>query len=905
MKKRIYEYDNLKAILIFLVVLGHLLISFTHETSETARIISSFIYSFHMPLFFIISGYFSSKKLDKTSILKLLLIFLIMNISFSIYDYFIIGKLQLFGFKYASWYILLLLIYRLVINNKIVKSLIKEKEYIFIIISILLSIFIPLINTELFILRIFENWIYFLVGYLLIDKENIIASKIDKKYLYLLLIFLLTICFYIGNIYQNNLGFFLGNSYAQIKDIIPKFILIISNILLLFIIKELMYKKELPIISNIGKQSLYIYMLHRIPTLILSELIIPDRKLNIIIDVVLAFILCLILSSKIVVKTTDFILNNIIKIIKNKKMIITLIIILLITFSLINILNKNNETSNNKNDTITINFIGDLILLEDQVKLSKTKLSYDFDYMFKYTKKYFKNDDYTIGIFEGPSDDNQNYSVGNYNDNNEIRINHPGKFINSIKEAGIDLVSTANNHVYDKGYLGEINTIKNLKDRGLNFIGTGTEENPQRKIVNIDNKKVGLLAYTFFSNFGNDTYNKDLVKFLCDPNSDKFNEAKESIKADFEYLNKENVDLIIVLPHYGTEFNFDFNSYQEKWNSVFEEFGANIILGDHSHVIGPIKYYNDTLAISSPGNYVNSYNGQDSDLSNIIEIVINKDDNKIKEVNVIPMLAIKEDKGFLPISLYDLSKKDKDNERVKQTLSIFGSVMFNNENIELKEKYNVEKVERNIRPLELQEQDKESKIYKLIDNSNKVCFIGDSITEGTMNNYHPWYEPLMDNFNKDIDNISKGSYTTTNIIEDFKDNIEDSNCDLTFINIGTNDIRYSKTNEKEYIKNIKQIISYIDKDSNIVLISPWETYSNDKIIGDYILEKKDLYGRYNKELIKISEKSDRIYYINPIRYIKSYIMIDGEEKYLLDGVHPNEDIGIKLYSYGVLRGSRY
>ena len=65
MKKRIYTLDNLKAVLIFLVVLGHLLISFTHATCNSAKYISSFIYSFHMPLFIIISGYFSKKTITK------------------------------------------------------------------------------------------------------------------------------------------------------------------------------------------------------------------------------------------------------------------------------------------------------------------------------------------------------------------------------------------------------------------------------------------------------------------------------------------------------------------------------------------------------------------------------------------------------------------------------------------------------------------------------------------------------------------------------------------------------------------------------------------------------------------------------------------------------------------------
>lgn len=909
MKKRIYEYDNLKAILIYLVVLGHLLVSFTHNTSDIAKLTSSFIYSFHMPLFFIISGYFSRKRIDKENIIKLIILFLFMNISFSIYNYLTFGKMQLFTFLYSSWYILLLLIYRLIIDNKKIKSIISNKPFQLFIISIIISVIAPIVNTNLFILRIFENWTYFLFGYLLIEKEDLLNLKIEKKYIYFGLLFFLIINSYISYNYYSNLGFFLGNSYLSKHDIIPKLILVISNMIIFIFSKNIISKKELPLITSIGKNSLYIYIFHRIPTLLISEFIVPDRKIMIIIDIVIAILLCLILSSKYIVEKTQIIINYLTKSIRNKnKITITILVslgILLITFDLYSKGKIKIDIPKNNNE-ITISYVGDLILLEDQVNLSKTKLGYNFDYMFDYTKKYIKRADYTIGVFEGPSDDGQEYSLGNYidNDTRELRINHPGVFINSIKKSGIDLVTLSNNHIYDRGYNGAINTINNLKSRGLDFVGAN-KENPQRKIVNIQGKKVGILAYTFYTNYPKDTDDKDLVKYLTNINSENYEEKVNEVKKDFDYLKEKDVDLIIVLPHYGTEFNFDFSAYQEEWNKTFSSFGADLILGDHSHVIGPIKYYDKTLAISSPGNYVNSYNGQDSDISNFITITINKKDNSIKNVKVIPLLAMKKDKGYYPISLYDLSKEDKNNERLKEALSIFGNVMMDNSNIELKEEYIIDPTEKERLPLELTDKDKETDTYKLIEESNKVCFIGDSITEGTMNEYHAWYEPLMDNFDKEIINISKGSYTTYDVIKDFSENIENSDCDLSIINIGTNDIRYNKTDSNDYIDNIKKIISYTNENSKVLLLSPWETYSNDKIIGDYILYKKDLYGKYNEKLIDLSEKNDNIYYMNPIRYIKSNIMKDGEEYYLLDGVHPNNNEGIKLYSYGVLRGNKY
>ena len=104
-------------------------------------------------------------------------------------------------------------------------------------------------------------------------------------------------------------------------------------------------------------------------------------------------------------------------------------------------------------------------------------------------------------------------------------------------------------------------------------------------------------------------------------------------------------------------------------------------------------------------------------------------------------------------------------------------------------------------------------IYKYIDTSDSITFIGDSITEGTKNGFHPWYEPIVNCLkNKKIINISKGSYTTKLIIRDFKNEIIKSNSDLYIIAIGINDIRYRREstcamNSAEYMTQIKKIVS--------------------------------------------------------------------------------------------------
>lgn len=201
----------------------------------------------------------------------------------------------------------------------------------------------------------------------------------------------------------------------------------------------------------------------------------------------------------------------------------------------------------------------------------------------------------------------------------------------------------------------------------------------------------------------------------------------------------------------------------------------------------------------------------------------------------------------------------------------------------------------------LTDNDKKSTMYNLIDNSNSICFIGDSITEGTLNNYYPWYQPLVSLFsNKKVINFSKGGYTTFDIINDYSSQLKNSSCELVVINIGTNDIRYNLTSSSIYYKNIKKIVSFLDN-KDIILMAPWRTTDSDKKLYVNRREKKNLYVEYDGKLKKMAASSDRIYFIDGNKYIKEAIEYMGEDTYLLDGVHPNNTVGIQLYSYATMR----
>lgn len=476
------------------------------------------------------------------------------------------------------------------------------------------------------------------------------------------------------------------------------------------------------------------------------------------------------------------------------------------------------------------------------------------------------------------------------------------------------MVTIANNHLLDRGVSSVKRTINNLKYKSLDFVGGYINNlDNKRKIVDVDGIKIGILAYTYGINY----YEEDdlldnygyLTNYLCSSNSKNFKKIKNSVVADFDYLKSKKVDLIIVLPHYGTQFSNEVDDYQRIWNKIFLNNGADIILGDHSHRVQPILWNNNSLIVNSPGNYVNSYIKHDGYISMMVKIYVDRNKKNILATSIIPLLVINDGTKYTAVSVYDGLKKrkfssyiDRLNYANYKVTDVSMNYKISNYNLEEEYFYFKDGYRKNNKyKFSLTDNDKKSTMYNLIDNSNSICFIGDSITEGTLNNYYPWYQPLVSLFsNKKVINFSKGGYTTFDIINDYSSQLKNSSCELVVINIGTNDIRYNLTSSSIYYKNIKKIVSFLDN-KDIILMAPWRTTDSDKKLYVNRREKKNLYVEYDGKLKKMAASSDRIYFIDGNKYIKEAIEYMGEDTYLLDGVHPNNTVGIQLYSYATMR----
>lgn len=915
------KLDNFRGILIFLVVFSHLLFSYTYYNSNEVMLVVKFIYSFHMSLFFIISGLLS-KKVNNKNLFKLLLLFFMMDLSFIIFDFVKYGNFDLFSIKYSSWYLLYLFSYRMLVNSKLFKKFINKYEKILLILSFGIMILSGFIDSC--VGRLFYFFYFFLFGYVLnLDKIKLAFYKGIRG-----IVICLLFSFLIVSIIPFNLNFFMGLSYVNNIEWLFRLLFGIINTCLFVFCYSLISDKNIKFLSRIGECSLSIYFFHRIFTLILTDLFIIN-KYFIFIVVFFTIAICLFFSSNFIINVFNKCLNKLwIFFTKYKSgFIFCLVIVYLCCFcfycrdDISNYFKDVTVVSYDEMDTIddsfSIGFVGDLILLEDQITNSYSDVGgYNFDGIFEYTKDYFYSVDYMIGVLEGPVDDLEDYSYGNFDDGKELRLNYPSSFLDSIKNSGIDLVTTANNHLLDRGVDSVLRTIDNLNEKSLDFVGSyANNDDNKRKIVEIDGMRIGILAYTYGINYQNeeDLFSKYgyITNYLCDSNSEYFFDVKNKVVKDFDYLKSKDVDLIVVLPHYGTQFSTEVDKYQKLWNDIFVSNGADIILGSHSHSVQPVMYVGDTLIVNSPGNFVNSYVEYDGDVSMIVKVYVDKDSKKVVASGIVPLLAVKENNRYISMPIYRAIKDKKisslfsnylDRFRYANDLVTRVSMGYEVDDIEEEYLYFRDGYKKNNKYVfELSGEDKNSVMYNLIDDSNSVCFVGDSITEGTKNSYHPWYETLMEVFEgREVYNFSKGGYTSFDIIDNYLGELRNSTCDLVVINIGTNDIRYNMTSSSVYMDNIKKILSSID-DRKVVLLSPFRTTDNDRYLKDNRSEKKRLYDDYDSKLEEFANRNDYIYYINVNSYINKALLEVGENVYMDDGVHPNGGVGVDLYSYATMR----
>lgn len=152
--------------------------------------------------------------------------------------------------------------------------------------------------------------------------------------------------------------------------------------------------------------------------------------------------------------------------------------------------------------------------------------------------------------------------------------------IKALKDKGFDVVSTANNHAYDRRLKGIDHTIDTIEKYGLKRTGTFKEnESTNPLIVDVKGIKVGFFSYSQMLN----GYEKLMLNSGRDTAVNLIDMDK--IKKDVDYLKKNHADVIMCYMHWGEEYSDYPNSYQKNTFKKLADMGVDLVIGSHPHTI--------------------------------------------------------------------------------------------------------------------------------------------------------------------------------------------------------------------------------------------------------------------------------------------------------------------------------
>ncbi len=215
-----------------------------------------------------------------------------------------------------------------------------------------------------------------------------------------------------------------------------------------------------------------------------------------------------------------------------------------------------------------------------------------------------------------------------------------------------------------------------------------------------------------------------------------------------------------------------------------------------------------------------------------------------------------------------------------------------------------------LEPLQITDEMQNSRICRLLQNAETVCFVGDSLTEGTINGGVPWYEPIRSSIRGKIVNVSQGGATTKILLAYFLPAIVRAEADLVVVAAGANDIlfrdpMFCAMTAADYIQGLQKLRDAVCErrpDANFVFIAPWIATDGDAgIIGGVVPPNTDkAYADYTAALQTWCRNTGDVF-IDASGYIARAFASSSPEKYLIDFIHPNAGAGVRLYAEAVLR----
>ncbi|MCL5735881.1 MAG: CapA family protein [Actinobacteria bacterium] len=245
--------------------------------------------------------------------------------------------------------------------------------------------------------------------------------------------------------------------------------------------------------------------------------------------------------------------------------------------------------------------------------------SYDFAPIFSPIAPYLRDADYTLVNLE------TRLAGGERGYSGYPLFNSPSQLAFALRDSGVDLAATANNHSLDMGWDGIVKTLDNLDAAGVAHVGTYRSATARATplVVDIRGIKVAFLNYT--AGLNGLTMPKEHPYAVNTLDVDQ-------VAGDAATARLWGAEIVIAILHYGNEYERDPSQQQIDVSRQLLSSGVDVILGSHPHVVQPISHVfeysgwkvTDKYIAYSLGNFVSAQRWQYSDSGLVAYVHIEK-----------------------------------------------------------------------------------------------------------------------------------------------------------------------------------------------------------------------------------------------------------------------------------------
>ena len=249
--------------------------------------------------------------------------------------------------------------------------------------------------------------------------------------------------------------------------------------------------------------------------------------------------------------------------------------------------------------TATILSTGDVLMHMPVIGSGSGPDGYNFDSIFRFVTDEISAADLAVANLEttlAGTDNGYQYS-------GFPNFNCPDAIVDALKNAGFDMLLTANNHSYDTTLVGFKRTLEVVREAGLETLGTYLSADEQKwTIQDVNGIKIGLLCYTYATGVGSNgspqlngnapISEPGLCNYFTYNNLPAFYSEVETYLQEMKDAGAEATMLYI---HWGVEYQLSANQDQANIAQQLCDLGVDVIVGGHPHVVQPVDLIESTV----------------------------------------------------------------------------------------------------------------------------------------------------------------------------------------------------------------------------------------------------------------------------------------------------------------------